>query len=194
MLGYAGIKATGKGVSGAALTNTLTATSILAADMRWDMQSRYFEPGSLQCAGKGTKFRWVLGGIMSTLVTAPGTLLFTVKIGAVVAYSGGNTPLNIVAKVNVPWEVELQIEVTEIGIAATLGGIGWFTSEAYINTAVLATGPAPGRAPMPSTGYVNPGTVFDDTAAATWDVFCTWSVASASNSIQCKYGTLEQLN
>lgn len=189
MQGYGNLLASSIGTAGTALTASTTQTSILHSTMKWDMISRYFRQFS---TGQGCQLKWELHGVMTTVVTTPGTLTLVVKAGSVAVFTSQAIPLNIVAKTAVPWRVEIDLELTTEGSSAVVSGDGIFESEAYINTAVLATGPAPGRTPMPTAGYTA-GTAFDDTTAATWDVFATWSINNA-NSIQCKRSRLFQFN
>lgn len=190
MQGYGNILARSEGTPGAALTNSVAQTSILHTTMRWDMISRYFKQFS---SGQGCQLKWCLDGVMSTLVTAPGTFQFVIKAGAVAIFTSQALPLNIVSKSSVDFWAEFDLELTTIGATAVISGKGKFSSEAYINTAVLATGPAPGVTPMPAAGYTA-GTAFDDSAAVTWDIFGTWSVANAANSITVKKSRLFQYN
>lgn len=190
MQGYGNLLASSIGTPGAALSNSTSQTSLLHSTMKWDMISRYFRQFS---TGQGVQLRWDFSGIISTVVTTPGTLTLVIKAGSVAIFTSQAIPLNIVAKTNVPFRAWVDLELTTEGSSAVISGDGVFTSEAYINTAVLATGPAPGLTPMPTAGY-SAGTSFDDTAAATWDFFGTWSVASASNSIQVKRSRLFQYN
>lgn len=190
MQGFGNLLAGSIGTPGAALASSTTQTSILHSTMKWSMPSRFFRQFS---AGQGAQLRWDLAGVMGTLVTAPGTLTLVAKVGAVAVFTSQAIPLNIVAKTAVPWRVCLDLEVSTEGAAAVLSGDGWFSSEAYINTAVLATGPAPGLTPMPAAGYTA-GTAFDEATAADWDFFATWSVNNAANTIQCKRSKLFLLN
>lgn len=189
MQGYGNLLASGIGTPGAALTASTAQTSILHTTMKWDMIARYFRQFS---SGQGLQLKWELAGVITTVVTTPGTLTLAVKVGGVQVWVSQAIPLNIVAKAAVPWWAEIDLELTTEGAAAVLSGDGKFCSEAYINTAVLATGPAPGVTPMPTAGYTA-GTSFDDSAAATWDVLATWSLNNA-NSIQCKRSRLFQFN
>lgn len=189
MQGYGNLLASSIGTPGAALTASITQTSLLHSTMKWDMISRYFRQFS---SGQGVQLKWALNGIITTVVTTPGTLTLVVKAGSIAVFTSQAIPLNIVAKAAVPWWAEIDMELTTEGASAIISGFGKFSSEAYINTAVLATGPAPGVVPMPVAGYTA-GTAFDDTAAATWDVFATWSISNA-NSIQVKQARLFQFN
>lgn len=191
MLGYSGLLAKSNGVAGAALTASTTATSLLAANSKWDMISRYFEQYS---AGPGTQLRLTATGIISNIITTPGTLTLAVRAGSVAVHSSGAIPLNVLARTNVHWKYVVDMEIVTLGsgTTATVGGIGEFTSESIVGGVVIATGPPPGPYPCPSTGYAV-GTGWDSTTAATWDLFGTWSLNNA-NSIQCKTFKLEQLN
>lgn len=86
--------------SGAALTNTVTATSLLHATMKPQLYANYWKP---------TKdITVVASGRISTLVTTPGTLTLDLRLGpadppTIIVANGGAMALNVVAKTNVPW-------------------------------------------------------------------------------------------
>jgi hypothetical protein len=102
--------------------------------------------------------------------------------------------LNIVAKTNVPWILEWIMTCRAIGSGTTsnLMHQGAWTSEAVIGSPLPSAGGAgthllPNAAPAVGTG-------FDSTAAQTVDLFGTWSVANAANSIQVHQYKIEALN
>lgn len=192
MQGYTSVLAKSPGADGPTLANTTTKTSILHPSGKWNM------PGSFITdfmAGLGTKFWFNVRGRISTVVTAPGTLTLGWQIGSVAVFTSQALALNIVAKTNVTFEYEGEMDLTAIGSGAntTLRGIGKFLSEASINTAVSATGPGPGGQMVPASAPAN-GTAFDPSVAALWDLFATWSTANAANSITVHSSVLVGLN
>lgn len=173
-------------VDGAALGNTVTPTSILHATGKIILPAAYFQVGRV--------LRIRAAGRVSTLVTTPGTLTLDVRFGAVVAANGGAMALNIVAKTNVPWTLDWLITCRAIGATTTANVMhqGNWTSEAVIASPLPTVGGAsthmlPNAAPAVGTG-------FDSTAAFTVDLFGTWSVANAANTITCHQYFLESLN
>jgi hypothetical protein len=179
-------------VDGAALTNTVTATSILGGVGTGASQAKLTLPANFMYVGRVLKV--TAQGRISTLVTAPGTLTLDVRFGAVIVANGGAMSLNIVAKTNVPWILEWIMTCRAIGSGTTsnLMHQGTWRSEAVIGSGVPTAGGAgthllPNAAPAVGTG-------FDSTAAQTIDLFGTWSIASASNSIQLHQYKVESLN
>src|SRR5438445_5375240 len=85
-------------------------------------------------------------GRISCAVTTPGTARFDLSAGV-----GGTAfmdtlaiNLNIVAKTNVPWILDMEGIVRAIGNAANMFWQGFWLSEAALNVAVPSTGPGPG--------------------------------------------------
>lgn len=168
---------------GTALTNTTTATSILPAAAKFTLPANYFLPGRV--------LRLNAWGRISNVVTTPGNLTLDVKFGATSVFTSGTMALNTTAKTNVSWRAIIMLTCRTIGASttATLFGQGDWCSES-------ATGSAAGVANdilMPASAPAV-GTGFDSTASQAVDLFATFSVASASNSIQLHQYTLEALN
>ena len=166
-------------IDGAALTNTTTATSLLPAIAKPTLPANYFTS-----AGKMFKLRAT--GRISTVVTTPGTLTLDVRFGSVVVFNGGAMTLNTVAKTNVGWVLDVDITVRAVGATTTANviGQGLWTSEAVIGAPLPTAGGATSHVLPYNTAPVV-GTGFDSTAAFTVDMFATWSVANAANSITC---------
>lgn len=165
-------------IDGTALANSTTATSIIAPAAKFTL------PANLLLVG--TKFRINAGGRISTVVTTPGTLLLEVRFGATtVVFSGGLMNLNTTAQTNATWQLEVDLTCRAIG-ATTSGsifGVGKFISRAIIGSAAVAAGGITNTL-LPDTAP-GVGTGFDSTASQVVDLFATWSVANAANSIRC---------
>jgi hypothetical protein len=164
-------------VDGTALSTSTTPTSIIAAAARFTL------PASVLAIGQ--KFKVKASGRISTVVTTPGTLTLDVRLGAsTVLFNGGAMNLNTTAQTNATWEFEADLTVRSIGAStsATVMGTGKFLSRALIGSAAVAAGYA-GAALLPDTAPVV-GTGFDSTVANIFDLFATWSVSNAANSIQ----------
>jgi len=91
--------------------------------------------------------------------------------------------LNIVAKTNVPWELEIDLTCRAVGAvtASNLMGIGRFTSEAYRGSPVPSVG-GNGTLMVPTTAPAV-GTGFDNTAANVIDMFFTQTVSTGSMTV-----------
>jgi hypothetical protein len=172
---------------GTALTNTTTPTSILSASSKWTFPANFFN-----IVGKRIRFR--AAGRISTLATTPGTLTLDFRLGSVVAFTSGALALNTTAKTNVTWTMEVELEARAVGASTTaaLLGIGEFKSEAVIGSPAPSAGGS-GVLLLPASAPAN-GTGFDSTAAQQLDMFGTWSVANASNSVQVHQFSLIALN
>lgn len=172
---------------GAALTNTVTPTSLLVATAKPVLPAQYFDK-----VGKAIRVR--AKGRFSTLATTPGTFTFDIRFGSVIVFTGGAMALNMTAQTNATFDLDITLVCRAIGstTTATLLGIGAFVSRAVLGSAAVATGGV-GELLLPDTAPAV-GTGFDSTAAQTVDMFGTWSSASASNSITVHQFFLESLN
>jgi hypothetical protein len=103
-------------------------------------------------------------------------------MAAVTAFDTLAMPLNIVAKTNVAWWLEVILTCRSVGsgTSATLMGQGHWFSEASILTALPATGPGPGGQSVPYNTAPVVGTGFDSTAALALDFRFTQTVATGS--------------
>lgn len=141
----------------------------------------------------GRVWRLTATGRISCAVTTPGTARFDVRLGSVTVFDSLAIPLNIVAKTNVSWflDVLLTCRSAGTGTSATLFGHGRWLSEANINTAVPATGPGPGGCLIPFNTAPVVGTGFDSTIANALDVRFTQTVATGS--MTCHQLLIEEL-
>lgn len=172
---------------GAALSNTVTATSLLAATAKPILPGQYF-------SAVGKYVRLTATGRFSTVVTSPGTFLFDVRFGSTVIWTGGQMSLNTTAQTNATFKLDILLVCKSIGsgTSATVLGVGEFKSRAVIGSGALgATGC--GVLLLPDTAPVA-GTGFDSTTAQTVDLFGTWNTANAANSITVHEFLLESLN
>ena len=163
-------------IDSVALANSAVATTILAPGGLATMPA-----GILQF---GSALKILLRGRISTLATTPGTLTFDLRIGGVVVSALGAMPLNVSAQTNSIFELELLAVVRALGTGTGANAMvtGRFTSRAMVGSVLPANG-GPMTIILPDTApVVGPG--FDSTISMPVNVFATWSVASASNSIQ----------
>lgn len=132
----------------------------------------------------GKQLRITASGRISCVVTTPGTARFDVRLGGTVVFDSLAIPLNIVAKTNVGWwlDVLLTCRTTGSGTVATLMGQGKWTSEAGVG-AVLPTvaGSAPFTLPFNSAPAVGNG--FASISALALDLFFTQTVATGSMTL-----------
>lgn len=155
---------------GAALTNTVTPTSLLPTAARFNFPSNFLAIGQ--------KWRFRASGKISTAASAPGTITLDVRLGAsTVIFNGGASPTLAVSAANLTWIYEADLTCISIGggTSATMLGTGELKSAALSATVPVMLLPV--SSPVVGTG-------FDSTASNFIDLFATWSVASASNSIQ----------
>jgi hypothetical protein len=177
-------------VDGVALTNSTTPTSILGGTGTGASQAKVTLPANYFATGK--ILRVTAAGRISTLVTSPGTLTLDIRFGAVVVANGGTMVLSTTAKTNVAWYLQWLLTCRAIGsgTVANLMHQGFWTSEAAGATTVAGEAKTillPQSAPAVGTG-------FDSTASQSVDLFGTWSVANASNSIQTHQFMIESMN
>ncbi len=160
--------------NGTAVTGTTSATSLLAtagAGARWLKPANFFN-------NIGGKLLARMGGIMTTIVTTPGTLTLALRIGSVDVWNSGAFNLNVVAQTNVAWWLDLDLDLRVMGAAAQFRGIGRFYSRALVGSAAVAAGSAC-MIVLPDTGS-SLGTAFDDTASNYIEPFSTASVTGTS--------------
>lgn len=170
-------------VDGTALTNTTTATSIIPAAAKYTLPANWFAIGK--------KIRITASGRISNIVTTPGTLTLDVRFGSTVVFNGGAVSLNATAKTNVTWNLQVDLTCRAIGAStsANLMGTGYWLTESVVGAAAGTTLAAslPATAPAAGTG-------FDSTASQAVDVFGTFSIANAGNSVTLHQYSLEALN
>lgn len=130
----------------------------------------------------GRIWRLTASGRISNVVTTPGTARYDLRLGAVTVFDTLAMPLNIVAKTNVSWNLQVLLTCRSVGTgtSATLFGQGWWLSEASILTALPATGPGPGGQAVPYNTAPVVGTGFDSTIANALDFRFTQTVATGS--------------
>ena len=171
---------------GAALASSTTQTSLLPASaLEGAFGIGYFE------RGKVVAFEF--SGRISTVVTTPGTLTLTFRIGSVDVFSSGAMTLNTTAQTNVHWRLsgELVCRVAGNSTLTTLFPKGCqFASHAVIGSPAPTAGGA-GVHMLPYNTAPALGSGFDFTGAQGINVMGTWSVSNASNSITLHTGHVD---
>lgn len=160
---------------------TLTAA---AAASCMPVANRLILPNNFWFIGKNLFVK--IQGRISCAVTTPGTARFDFRTGpsgTIVAFDTGALGLNIVAKANVPFALEVMLTCRTVGTgtATTLFGIGTFISEAVVG-AMLPSAGGNGVLMVP-VGTPAVGTGFDNTAANAVDFFFTQTVATGSMTV-----------
>ncbi len=173
-------------VDGAAVGNTTTPTSLLPTGAKLTIPANWFYPGRIM--------RITAKGRISNIVTSPGTLTLDVRLGGTVVANGGAMALNVVAKTNVPWELEWLLTCRAIGggTSANLMHQGSWKSESVVGSPLPSAGGA-GEHMLPNSAPAV-GNGFDSTAAQVLDLFATWSVANSGNTLTLHQLAVEALN
>lgn len=167
---------------GAAYGASVTPTSIIAASDVITLPANYFVPKK--------KLKLRIAGRISNIVTTPGTLTLDVRLGAVIAFTTQAIQLNATAKTNVTFIADFDLTCRTIGSGtdAKLIGTASISSESVSAAATgVATVLAPASAPAVGTG-------FDSTAAQAVNVYGTWSVNDAGNTLTVHTYELIALN
>src|SRR6185295_15082051 len=153
---------------GTALTNTTTATSILPGAEKIVLPTNYLFPG--------IRLRVQAAGRISTAASSPGTITFDLRMGSTVVFNGGASGTLATSATNLTWKLEMDLHCRAYGASTstTLLGTGILTSAALSSTTPIML--LPTSAPAVGTGV-------DSTASQQIDLFATWSVANASNTI-----------
>lgn len=176
---------------GTALTNTVTATSLLPSSAKTKLWPVF-------CRNAETILKLTAHGRISTVVTSPGTFTFDLKFTdsaatAVNVFTSGAMTLNINAQTNAHWMLEAWLHVRALGNVCTLFGYGRFQSHAVIGSAAIGVGSA-GCQMLPYNAAPAVGTAFRADLENTADLFGTWSIANAANSITLHNFILESMN
>lgn len=178
---------------GTAIASSTTATSLLTSSAA---SAKCTLPAGFMYVGR--QLRLIAAGRISNIVTAPGTWTLDVRMGPssnIVVFNGGAMQMSTTAHTNEPWWFECLLTCRAVGNStnANLMGQGRVTSQAVSLTAVadstttMATLNAPDTAPAVGTG-------FDSTVAMVVDLFSTFSINNAGNSVQLHQYSLQALN
>lgn len=133
----------------------------------------------------GRIWRISAAGRISQAVTTPGTARFDVRMGAVTVWDSLAISLNIVAKTNVNWKLDVLLTCRSVGTgtSATLFGQGTWLTESNILVPVPTTGPGPGGSLLPFNTAPVVGTGFDSTVANAFDFRFTQTAATGSLTV-----------
>jgi hypothetical protein len=165
--------------AGDPVANTVTATSLLtnaAAHAKKMLYADFFSVPGKQLLIRAT-------GRISTVVTTPGTLTLDVRFGSTKVFDGAAMNLSTTAHTNVPWWLDIELTCRAVGASATVLGLLRFVSQAGSATAVADSTTSHGTLLAPNSAPAV-GNTFDSTATQIVDLFATWSVANASNTLR----------
>ena len=153
----------------------------------------------------GKLLRVKVRGAMGTLVTTPGTCVFQVMLGAVIAWTSGNIQLNATAHTALPFSLDIDLRVDTVGNGTTAKLLGMGTLSGVMFTKTIAATDLWGRVSaadaavsdvslqVPATAPAV-GTGFDSTIATVVDFFAGFSVSNAANTVQIYNYYVEALN
>lgn len=162
--------------AGSAIT-AASATSYLPPAARFTFPANYLKIGD--------RFNIRAAGIISCVVTTPGTARFDVRVGSAVVFDTLAMNLNTTAQTNVPWWLDIELTVRSIGNGtnATIIGQGMWASPAVVGSPSSSTG-GNGVFAVPVSGGVVIGSGFDSTVSNVFDCFFTQTVATGSMTCQ----------
>jgi len=161
-------------IDGPTLTAAASATCLPAAARR-GLPANFFDAIEQTLLAK-------LTGRISCVVTTPGTARFDLRLGGTVIFDSLAIPLNIVAKVNVHFELDILLTLRAVGAAANFFGQGRFSSEAVIGSPLPSVGGS-GMILLPYNTAPVVGGNFDSTIAQQLDCNFTQTVATGSLTV-----------
>lgn len=151
-----------------------TAASAIPAAAKKTLEAGFFS------IGKWLKI--IASGRISTAITTPGTPQWDVRFGATVVFDGlAMLADTAAAHTTRPWYLEIDLFCRSIGTAATVFGVGRFTSEIVRGSGTMPLGVLTAMLPWNSTPAV--GNTFDSTATQAVDLFFTQSVGTGSMTL-----------
>ena len=156
-------------VAGPSLTAG-TAASLLVPAAAAAGQVKPTIPANWMATGVG--MTWDAWGVLTTAAT-PGTGLWDLRIGSVVAFTMATAVTLAVSAAAWPWHlhVDLTMRIQGGATVAQLWGNGYI----YLPTSLTAWT----SSPQPATGFAL-GTAFDSTVPQTFDAFFTESLGTAT--------------
>jgi hypothetical protein len=140
------------------------------------------------------RIRISAAGRISCAVTTPGTARFDVRLGGTVVWDSLAINLNVVAKTNVPWQLQVELLCQAVGDSTTatlFPGHCWWKSEAVVGSPLPTVGGS-GIVLLPYNTAPAVGAGFSSIVSQAFDLFFTQTVATGS----CQLHTLsiESLN
>lgn len=171
---------------GSALVSSTTQTSLLAAAAK----ELTLGAGWLRV---GRILAFEFSGRISTVVTTPGTLALALRLGSVDVFASGAMTLNTTAQTNVHWKLSGELVCRAVGLSTSTvfmpKGVT-FRSHAVIGSSAPTAGGA-GEHMLPYNAAPAVGAGIDFSVSQLFELMATWSVSSASNSIQLHAGHVD---
>lgn len=161
-------------VDGPTLTSAAAATCLPAQARRTIAANLFDQAGQLLFVR--------IAGRLSNVVTSPGTARFDLRLGGTPVFDTLAMPLNVVAKTNVPFWLEILMTLRAVGNPANFFGQHLFVSESYIGSPAASAG-GNGTIVGPYNTAPVVGGNFDSTAAQQLDCFYTQTVGTAGTSM-----------
>jgi hypothetical protein len=164
------------------LFNTYTtAKTVINQQDLYGFYANYFQLGS----SLDLKIR----GAISSLVTTPGTIVFQVMLGSVVAFTTGNIQLNATAHTTLPFtlDISLTCQLTNTGVGgaiAKLMGVGTLTGVMFTKTAAQVDGVNSETVITVPVTAPALGTAFDSTISQILDFWVGFSISNAANGVR----------
>jgi hypothetical protein len=154
-------------VAGPSITAASASTMLPAA-------ARFTLPANILNIGTALHVR--ASGIITVVVTTPGTARYDFRVGAAVVFDSQAITMSTAGFSNVPWYLDLLLTCRSIGNStnATIIGQGLWTCSAS----------AAACNALPFSGAIGVGTGFDSTVSNTLDMFFTQTVATGSMTLQ----------
>jgi hypothetical protein len=165
----------GVGQSDGSTLTAAAAASMLPGPAKIVLPANFFDR-----VGKAVKINAT--GRITNVVTTPGTARYDVRLGGTVVFDTNAMPLNIVAKTNVGWWLEVMLTCRAVGTTGNLFGQGLWQSESYIGSPAATAG-GNGSIMLPYNAAPAVGANFDTTIAQTFDMFFTQTVATGSMTL-----------
>lgn len=165
-------------VTGQVAGPTLTAA---AAASCLPPAARFTFPANLMKIGDN--FLIEASGIISSVVTTPGTARYDVRVGSAVVFDSQAMGLNTTAQSSVPWYLRILLTCRSIGNStnATLIGQGTWSTTDLVGNAANTTALT---ASLPISGGVVVGPGFDSTVSNVFDMFFTQTLGTGSMTLQ----------
>ncbi len=170
------------GVAGAAVTAAAETTLLPAAGL-------FTLPANWWVIGRTIEI--YASGIISSIITTPGTARFKVKMGSVAAFDSGVILLaTVAARVATPWTVRIRLTCRSVGTStsAQLWGSGDYVSDNLVGITTGAV--ADGIAQLPWNATQALGTGFDSTIANAFDFTFTQTETTGSITLEQFYCNL----
>jgi hypothetical protein len=174
---------------GSLLNAFTTAKSVLNPEALITLPSKFFRYA-------GQQARMIVTGAISNIVTTPGTMVFQLMMGTIVAWTSGNIQLNASAHTTLPFWLDVLLTCQAVGAStsAKLTGQGLLVGLPFTNTAGQTDGANTQTCMTVPTTAPAQGAGFDSTAAQTADFWAGFSINNAGNGIQINQFSFQSLN